>query len=37
MVNKIEIWNPEKLKNIDKKNINIDNNAYDELAEKIII
>ena len=24
-------------KNIDKKNINIDNNAYDELAEKIII
>ena len=37
MVNKIEIWNPEKLKNIDKKNINIDNNAYDDLAEKIII
>ena len=37
MINKIEIWNPEKLKNIDKKNINIDNNAYDELAEKIII
>ena len=37
MVNKIEIWNPEKLKNIDKKNINIDNNDYDELAEKIII
>jgi len=37
MVNKIEIWNPDKLKDIDKKNIKIDNNAYDELAEKIII
>ena len=37
MVNKIEIWNPDKLKEIDKKNMKIDNNAYDELAEKIII
>ena len=37
MVNKIEIWNPNKLKEIDKKNMKIDNNAYDELAEKIII
>ena len=37
MVNKIEIWNPDKLKDIDKKNIKIDNNAYDELADKIII
>ena len=37
MVNKIEIWNPDKLKEIDKENMKIDNNAYDELAEKIII
>ena len=37
MVNKIEIWNPDRLKEIDKKNMKIDSNAYDDLAEKIII
>jgi len=37
MVNKIEIWNPDQLKEIDKKNMKIDSTAYDDLAEKIII
>ena len=37
MVNKIEIWNPDRLKEIDKKNMKIDSSAYDNLAEKIII
>ena len=37
MVNKIEIWNPDRLKEIDKKNMKIDSTAYDDLAEKIII
>ena len=37
LVNKIEIWNPERLKEIDKKNMKIDSTAYDDLAEKIII
>ena len=35
MVNKIEIWNPDRLKEIDKKNMKIDSTAYDDLAEKI--
>ena len=37
MVNKIEIGNPDRLKEIDKKNMKIDSTAYDDLAEKIII
>ena len=37
MVNKIEIWNPDRLKEIDKNNMKIDSTAYDDLAEKIII
>jgi MraZ protein len=37
MVSKIEIWNPDRLKEIDKKNMKIDSTAYDDLAEKIII
>ena len=37
IVNKIEIWNPDRLKEIDKKNMKIDSTAYDDLAEKIII
>ena len=37
MVNKIEIWNPDRLKEIDKKNMKIDSTAYDDLAEKFII
>ena len=37
MVNKIEIWNPDRLKEIDKKNMKIDSTSYDDLAEKIII
>ena len=37
MVNKIEIWNPDRLKEIDKKNMKIDSTSYDNLAEKIII
>ena len=37
MVNKIEIWNPTCLDETDKKNLEIDPAAYDELAKNIII
>ena len=37
MVNKMEIWNPSKLKRIDKDAHDINNTSYDELAEKITI
>ncbi len=37
MVNKIEIWDPFQLNETDKKSIKIDPDAYDELADKIIL
>lgn len=37
MVNKVELWNPDRLKEIDRKNLKIDPSAYDELADKIIL
>ena len=35
--NKIEIWNPETLINVDNKNINNDINELNTLADKIVI
>ena len=37
MINKIEIWNPETLNNVDTKNINEDINELNTLADKIVI
>ena len=37
MVNKMEIWNPDHLKEVDLENIKIDPAAYDDLADKIIL
>ena len=37
MINKIEIWNPETLNNVDTKNINNDINELNSLADKIVI
>ncbi len=37
MNNKIEIWNPDRLAEVDQTNIELDQAAYDELAEKIIL
>ena len=37
VVNKIEIWNPEVLNDLEKDNRNIDQSSYDDLADKIII
>ena len=37
MINKIEIWNPETLKAVDKKNINRDSEKLNSLADKIVI
>ena len=37
MINKIEIWNPKTLKNVDSKNINNDINELNNLADKIVI
>tara|TARA_S200000501_G_scaffold108465_1_gene101841 strand:- start:370 stop:834 length:465 start_codon:yes stop_codon:yes gene_type:complete len=37
MINKIEIWNPETLNNVDTKNINKDINELNSLADKIVI
>ena len=37
MVNKIEIWNPTRLDETDKQNLEIDPAAYHELAKNIII
>ena len=37
MINKIEIWNPNTLEKVDKKNINNDPNEFNSLAEKIVI
>ena len=37
MINKIEIWNPETLNNVDTENINKDINELNSLADKIVI
>ena len=37
MINKIEIWNPGTLENVDKNNINDDPNEFNSLSEKIVI
>jgi Uncharacterized protein conserved in bacteria len=37
MINKIEIWNPKTLKNVDSKNISEDINELNSLADKIVI
>ena len=37
MVNKIEIWNPTRLDETDKQNLEVDPAAYYELAKNIII
>ncbi len=37
MINKIEIWNPETLKNVDSENIKNDLNEFNTLADKIVI
>ena len=37
MINKIEIWDPSKLENIDKDNINAEINEFNSLSEKIVI
>ena len=37
VVNKIEIWDPEVLNDLEKDNRNIDQSSYDDLADKIII
>ena len=37
MVNKIEIWNPKKLNQTDKENLKLDPDAFEDLAEKIIL
>ena len=37
MINKIEIWNPRTLKNVDSKNITKDINELNTLADKIVI
>ena len=36
-IGKIEIWNPEKLQEVDKQNMEIEQYAYDELADKITL
>ena len=37
MINKIEIWKPKTLKNVDSKNISEDINELNSLADKIVI
>ena len=37
MINKIEIWNPNTLKMVDQQNLIIEPDAYDDLADKIIL
>ena len=37
VVNKIEIWNPEILNDLEKDNRNIDQSSYEDLADKIIL
>ena len=37
MINKMEIWNPDRLDETDLENMEIDPAAYDDLADKIIL
>ena len=37
LINKIEIWNPSLLKNFDQQVLSQNKEAFDELAEKIIL
>ncbi len=37
MINKMEIWNPDRLDETDLQNMEIDPAAYDDLADKIIL
>ena len=37
MINKMEIWNPDRLDETDQQNMEIDPEAYDDLADKIIL
>jgi len=37
VVNKLEIWDPNQLKLIEKENKEIDQSSYDNLADKIIL
>ena len=37
VVNKIEIWNPDVLADLEKDNRNIDQSSYEDLADKIIL
>ena len=37
MINKIEIWTPNTLKMVDQQNLEIEPDAYDDLADKIIL
>ncbi|MBJ12114.1 MAG: division/cell wall cluster transcriptional repressor MraZ [Candidatus Marinimicrobia bacterium] len=36
-IRKIEIWNPAKLKEVDQENLKIEQDSYDELADKITL
>ena len=36
-IRKIEIWNPVKLKEVDQENLKIEQDSYDELADKITL
>ena len=36
-IRRIEIWNPDKLKEVDEINLKIEQNTYDELADKITL
>ena len=37
LINKIEVWNPSLLKNFDQQVLSQNKEAFDELAEKIIL
>jgi len=37
MINKIEIWNIDILKKVDKENLNNDRNEFDMLSDKIVL
>ena len=37
MANKIEIWNPGNLEQVDQANLELDPAAYEDLADKIIL
>ena len=37
MINKIEIWNFDILKKVDKENLNNDKNEFDMLSDKIVL